>query len=186
MGHPLRAQLSGGSLPAQISAPHPAGRGRWQQLLQRYGAVTAHPGRQRGHPIHHTGCAGWHRALQGPPQWWRRPCTLTLFIRSTVVLSRKRVLTLMLCTLSLVKSSASSGCFLGCWEGGGRHRSAQTLLRATQQAHLSAPQDVVPGEPSSLLVPTCPAPRGTLTASEGSAHWRTRYSIIASPPGCSR
>lgn len=52
--------------------------------------------------------------------------TLTLFILSTVVLRRKRVLTLMLWTLSLVRSSASAGCFLGCWKRG----KAQVSTRA--------------------------------------------------------
>lgn len=120
-GHPLQAQLSGGSLCTQISALHPEGRGRWQQLLQRYGAVTAHPGRQSGHPVRHTGRAGQHGALHRPPQSRRRLRRLTLFIRSTVVLSRKSVLTLMLWTLSLVKSSASGVCFFGCWESGEVH-----------------------------------------------------------------
>lgn len=50
-----------------------------------------------------------------PPQRWKGLSRLTLFILSTVVLRRKRVLTLMLWTLSLVRSSESRGCFLGCW-----------------------------------------------------------------------
>lgn len=80
---------------------------------------------------------GQHR----PPQRQKRLCRLTLFILSTVVLRRNSVLTLMLWTLSLERSSASSGCFLGCWRRGKAQVSTDAAAGLAAEAAGAALRD---------------------------------------------